>query len=148
MYPYMLLVIPVYLVMFKLGLLGSYPGIILFWRWGRSSSSSSSSSSAPYRREVIEAAIIDGAGEADVLFPASSCPWRAHHRHRGADHVPAQLVAIVPILVVSKSPDTYTLPVALLSMNSELGSNFQGIMALAVITTLPVAALSCWRRSA
>ncbi len=46
-----------------------------------------------------------------------------------------------PIMVISRSPDTYTLPVALLSMNSELGSNFQGIMALAVITTLPVAIL-------
>jgi ABC-type glycerol-3-phosphate transport system permease component len=44
-----------------------------------------------------------------------------------------------PVLVISRSPDTYTLPVALLAMNTELGSNFQGIMALAVITTLPVA---------
>ncbi len=26
-----------------------------------------------------------------------------------------------PIMVISRSPDTYTLPVALLSMNSELG---------------------------
>ncbi len=34
MYPYMLLVIPVYLVMFKLGLLGSYAGIILFLALG------------------------------------------------------------------------------------------------------------------
>ena len=34
-----------------------------------------------------------------------------------------------------------TLPVALLSMNGELGANFQGIMALSVITTLPVAVL-------
>jgi ABC-type glycerol-3-phosphate transport system permease component len=44
-----------------------------------------------------------------------------------------------PVLVISRSPDTYTLPVALLAMNTELGSNVQGIMALAVITTLPVA---------
>jgi ABC-type glycerol-3-phosphate transport system permease component len=44
-----------------------------------------------------------------------------------------------PVLVISRSPDTYTLPVALLAMNTELGSNVQGIMALAVIATLPVA---------
>ena len=44
----------------------------------------------------------------------------------------------LPVLVVSRSPDTYTLPVALLNLNGELGVNFQGIMALAVITTLPV----------
>ena len=43
-----------------------------------------------------------------------------------------------PILVISRSTDTYTLPVALLSLNSELGVNFQGIMALATLTTLPV----------
>ena len=34
MYPYMLLVIPVYLVMYHLGLLGSYIGIILFLALG------------------------------------------------------------------------------------------------------------------
>jgi ABC-type glycerol-3-phosphate transport system permease component len=44
----------------------------------------------------------------------------------------------LPILVVSKSPSTYTLPVALMNLNGELGVNFQGIMALSVITTLPV----------
>jgi len=46
-----------------------------------------------------------------------------------------------PILVISRSPDTFTLPVALLAMNGELGSNFRGIMALAFVTTLPVAVL-------
>jgi ABC-type glycerol-3-phosphate transport system permease component len=44
----------------------------------------------------------------------------------------------LPILVVSKSPATYTLPVALLNLNGELGVNFQGIMAMSVLTTLPV----------
>jgi ABC-type glycerol-3-phosphate transport system permease component len=44
----------------------------------------------------------------------------------------------LPVLVVSKSPDTYTLPVGLLSLNGELGVNFQGIMAMSVLTTIPV----------
>jgi hypothetical protein len=50
-----------------------------------------------------------------------------------------------PILVISRSPDTFTLPVALLAMNGELGSNFRGIMALAFVTTLPVAVCSARR---
>jgi ABC-type glycerol-3-phosphate transport system permease component len=44
----------------------------------------------------------------------------------------------LPVLVVSKSPSTYTLPVALMNLNGELGVNFQGIMALSAMTTLPV----------
>jgi ABC-type glycerol-3-phosphate transport system permease component len=43
--------------------------------------------------------------------------------------------------VISRGPETYTLPVALLSLNTELGASFQGIMALAVLTTLPPAIL-------
>jgi ABC-type glycerol-3-phosphate transport system permease component len=141
MYPYMLLVIPVYLVMFKLGLLGSYAGIILFLALGPIQFFLFEQFFRAIPGEVIEAAIIDGASEADVLFRIV-LPMAAP--------ITATVALITfllnwsqwfPILVVSKSPDTYTLPVALLSMNSELGSNFQGIMALAVITTLPVAAL-------
>lgn len=44
----------------------------------------------------------------------------------------------LPVMVISKSSDTFTLPVALLNLNGELGVNFQGIMALSVLTTLPV----------
>ncbi len=141
MYPYMLLVIPVYLVMFKLGLLGSYAGIILFLALGPIQFFLFEQFFRAIPGEVIEAAIIDGASEAQVLFMIV-LPIAAP--------ITATVALITfllnwsqwfPILVVSKSPDTYTLPVALLSMNSELGSNFQGIMALAVLTTLPVAVL-------
>jgi ABC-type glycerol-3-phosphate transport system permease component len=141
MYPYMLLVIPVYLVMFKLGLLGSYVGIILFLALGPIQFFLFEQFFRAIPGEVIEAAVIDGASEWQVLFRIV-LPMAAP--------ITATVALITfllnwsqwfPILVVSKSPDTYTLPVALLSMNSELGSNFQGIMALAVLTTLPVAAL-------
>ena len=141
MYPYMLLVIPVYIVMFKLGLLGSYAGIILFLALGPIQFFLFEQFFRAIPGEVIEAAIIDGANEVQILF-------------RIVLPVAAPISATValitfllnwsqwfPILIVSKSPDTYTLPVALLSMNSELGSNFQGIMALAVLTTLPIAVL-------
>ena len=141
MYPYMLLVIPVYLVMFKLGLLGSYAGIILFLALGPIQFFLFEQFFRAIPGEVIEAAIIDGANEWQVLFRIV-LPMAAP--------ITATVALITfllnwsqwfPFLVISRSPDTYTLPVALLSMNSELGSNFQGIMALAVLTTLPVAVL-------
>lgn len=141
MYPYMLLVIPVYLVMFKLGLLGSYAGIVLFLALGPIQFFLFEQFFRRIPGEVIEAAIIDGANEAQILFRIV-LPM--------ASSITATVALITfllnwaqwfPVLVISKTPDTYTLPVALLSMNTELGANFQGIMALAVITTLPVAGL-------
>ena len=51
---------------------------------------------------------------------------------------PPSVQAVPPIpMVISRAPDTFTLPVALLNLNGELGVNVQGIMALAVLTTLP-----------
>lgn len=141
MYPYMLLVIPVYLVMFKLGLLGSYAGIVLFLALGPIQFFLFEQFFRKIPGEVIEAAIIDGASEAQILFRIV-LPM--------ASSITATVALITfllnwaqwfPVLVISKTPDTYTLPVALLSMNTELGANFQGIMALAIITTLPVAGL-------
>jgi ABC-type glycerol-3-phosphate transport system permease component len=139
MYPYMLLVIPVYVVMFKLGLLGSYAGIILFLALGPIQFFLFEQFFRAIPKEVIEAGLMDGAGELTILFRLvmpMAMPVTA-------------TVALVtfllnwsqwfPVLIISRSPDTYTLPVALLAMNTELGANFQGIMALAVITTLPVA---------
>lgn len=138
MYPYMLLVIPVYIVMYKLGLLGSYTGIVLFLALGPIQFFLFEQFFRSIPNEVIEAAVIDGANEAQILF-------------RIVMPMAAPVVATVsiitfllnwaqwfPVLVVSRSPDTYTLPVALLTINGELGTNFQGIMALAVLTTIPV----------
>ncbi len=141
MYPYMLLVIPVYLVMFKLGLLGTYAGLILFLALGPIQFFLFEQFFRAIPKEVIEAAVCDGASETQILFRVV-LPM--------AMPITATVALITflltwaqwfPILVISSTPDTYTLPVALLSMNSELGANFQGIMALAVITTLPVAVL-------
>lgn len=137
MYPYMLLVIPVYIVMFQLGLLGSYTGIILFLSLGPVQFFLFEQFFRTLPREVIEAATIDGAGELQILLRVV-LPM--------AQPVVATVAAITfllnwaqwfPVMVISTSPDTYTLPVALLNLNGELGTNFQGIMALAVIATLP-----------
>ena len=138
MYPYMLLVIPVYIVMFKIGLLGSYAGIILFLALGPIQFFLFEQFFRTIPKSLIEAALIDGATERQILFSVVlpiAMPVVAT----------ASIITFLlnwaqwlPVLVVSKSPDTYTLPVALMNLNGELGVNFQGIMALAVLTTIPV----------
>ncbi len=141
MYPAMLLVIPTYLVLFHVGLLGTYTGIVLmlsfqpilflmFVQFFRS-----------IPKELIESARMDGASEIQILFrivlPIAKpilytvfligflLNWKQW----------------LPILVISASPEQYTLPVALLAMNSEYGVNFQSTMALAALTTIPIVIL-------
>ena len=138
MYPYMLLVIPVYIVMYKIGLLGSYSGIVLFLALGPIQFFLFEQFFQTIPRSVLEAAVIDGASEIQILFFVVlplAMPVVAT----------ASIITFLlnwaqwlPVLVVSKSPDTYTLPVALMNLNGELGVNFQGIMALSVLTTIPV----------
>lgn len=138
MYPYMLLVIPVYIVMYKLGLLGTYSGIILFLALGPIQFFLFEQFFRSVPRSIIEAAVIDGANELQVLFQIVlplAMPVVAT----------ASIITFLlnwsqwlPVLVVSRSPDTYTLPVALMTINGELGVNFQGVMALSVLTTIPV----------
>jgi ABC-type glycerol-3-phosphate transport system permease component len=141
MYPYMLLVIPVYIVVYKLGLLGSYAGIVLFLAVSPIQFFLFEQFFRTLPHEVIEAATIDGASEVQILFRIV-LPM--------AQSIVATVAIITfllnwaqwfPVLVISSTSDTYTLPVALLNMNGELDSNFQGVMALAVITTVPVALL-------
>lgn len=141
MYPAMLLVIPVYLVVFQLGLLGTYTGIILFLslmpilflmlvQFFRS-----------IPKELIESAKMDGASEMQVfrkiVLPIS-------RPILGTVFLIGFLLnwkQWLPILVIATSPDQYTLPVALLSMNTELGIDFQATMALAALTTVPIIVL-------
>lgn len=141
MYPYMLLVIPVYIVMHQIGLLGSPLGIVLFLSLGPIQFFLFEQFFRAIPKEVIEAATIDGASE-----------WQVLHRIVLPMAMPVTVtVALIgflltwaqwfPVLVISRGPETYTLPVALLSLNTELGASFQGIMALAVLTTLPPAIL-------
>ena len=138
MYPYMLLVIPVYIVMYKIGLLGTYTGIVLFLAVGPIQFFLFEQFFQTMPKSVLEAAVVDGATEWQILFQVvlpMAMPVVAT----------AAIITFLlnwsqwlPILVVSKSPATYTLPVALLNLNGELGVNFQGIMAMSVLTTLPV----------
>jgi multiple sugar transport system permease protein len=141
MYPNMMLVIPLYFVVYHLGLLGSYAGIILpvslvpltffvFVQFFRT-----------IPREIIEAASVDGASEwaifSRIVLPIARPVVST-----------ATLIAFLltwkqwlPVVVLSTTSDSYTLPVALISLNSEYGVNFQATMALATLTVLPVVVL-------
>ncbi len=139
MYPYMLLVIPVYIVMYQLGLLGGYTGIVLFLSLGPVQFFLFEQFFRTLPPEVLEAATIDGASERQMLVRIV-LPM--------ATPVVATVATITfllnwaqwfPVLIISTTPDTYTLPVALLTLSGELGTNFQGIMALSLVTTLPPA---------
>ena len=138
MYPNMMLVIPLYFVVYHMGMLGTYAGIILsvslvpltffvFVQFFRT-----------IPREIIEAASVDGASEwaifSHIVVPIARPVVST-----------ATLIAFLltwkqwfPVMVLSTTSDSYTLPVALISLNSEYGINFQATMALATLTVLPV----------
>jgi len=125
----------------KLGLLGGYVGIVLFLTLGPVQFFLFEQFFRTLPAEVIEAATIDGAAEWQILFRVVLPMARP---------VVATIAIITfllnwaqwfPVLVISATPDTYTLPVALLAQNGELDTNFQATMALAVLTTLPPALL-------
>jgi ABC-type glycerol-3-phosphate transport system permease component len=137
MYPYMLLVIPVYLVVYKLGLLGGYTGIVLFLSLGPVQFFLFEQFFRTLPAEVIEAATIDGAGETAILFRIVLPMARPVVATVAIITFLLNWAQWFPVMVISSSPDTYTLPVALLNVNGELGTNFQAIMALAVLTAIP-----------
>lgn len=141
MYPYMLLVIPVYIVIYKLGLLGGYAGIVLFLALGPIQFFLFEQFFRTLPGEVIEAATIDGAGELTILFRIVLPMARPVVATVAIITFLLNWAQWFPVLVISSTSDTWTLPVALLNLNGELGANFQGIMAMSVVTTIPVAAL-------
>lgn len=138
MYPNMLLVMPLYFIMYYLGLLGTYVGIILsiaiiplvffiFIQFFRT-----------IPKELLNAATVDGAGEFQslryVIMPIAAPIFMT-----------AVLIAVLlnwkqwfQILVISTSPESYSLPVALVSLNTEYGVDFQATMALASLTCVPI----------
>lgn len=141
MYPNMMLVIPLYFVVFKLGLLGSYTGIILVMSLVPLVFFIFVQFFAAIPREVLEAASIDGASEWQMLRLIIVPIARPVI-------LTASLIAFLlnwkqwfPILVLSTTSDTYTLPVGLIALNTEYGINFQATMALATLTVVPVVAL-------
>lgn len=141
MYPYMLLLIPVYLVMHQLGLLGSPVGIILFLSLGPIQFFLFDQFFRAIPKELIEAALVDGANEWQVL-------WRVvMPMARGVVGTVTLITFLLnwaqwfPVIVIANAPTSYNLPAALLMINTALGVDFPAIMALATVTTLPVIAV-------
>jgi len=138
MYPYMLLLIPIYLVMHQLGLLGSSLGIILLLSLGPIQFFLFDQFFRGIPRELVEAALVDGATEWTVL-------WRVVLPLAWPVVATVTLITFLlnwaqwfPVIVIASAPSTYNLPAALLMLNTALGVDFPAIMALATIITLPV----------
>lgn len=138
MYPYILLMTPVYVVMFKLGLLGTRLGIVLFLALGPIQYFLFREFFSKVPKAVIESAQMDGAGEFQtfvrIIAPMAKPVFMT-----------ALLLGFIinwdnwfPVLVISTSMKTYTLPVALFNLDSQLEVNFPEIMALSTVVSLPV----------
>ena len=138
MYPYILLVLPVYIIVFQLGLLGSYTGIIIFLCLGPIQFFLFREFFTKIPREVIESAQVDGASEFQI-FSRIVMPMA-----RPVFMTVTLLTFILnwdnwfPVLVISTTMDTYTLPVALFTLDTQLETNFPEIMALSTVVSLPV----------
>lgn len=141
MYPYILLVMPVYIIIFQLGLLGTYAGIIIFLCLGPIQFFLFREFFTKIPREVIESAQVDGAGEFRI-FSGIVMPMA-----RPVFMTVTLLTFILnwdnwfPVLVISTSMKTYTLPVALFTLDTQLETNFPEIMALSTVVALPVIAI-------
>ena len=138
MYPYILLMTPVYVLMYRMGLLGSIAGIVLFLALGPIQFYLFKEFFTKIPRSLIESAQIDGASE-----------WRMFQSIILPMAKPVFMTAILltfilnwdnwfPVLIISTSMKTYTLPVALFNLDSQLEVNFPEIMALSTVVSLPV----------
>lgn len=138
MYPYILLLMPVYVIMFRIGLLGSRTGIILFLTLGPVQFFLFREFFAKIPRELIESAQIDGAKEIRTF-------WSIVVPMARPVFLTVLLLGFIlnwenwfPVLVISTSMKTYTLPVVLFNYDSQLEVNFPEIMALAAVVSIPI----------
>jgi ABC-type glycerol-3-phosphate transport system permease component len=141
MYPAMLLAIPTYLVVYRLGLLGTYSGIILMLSFQPVLFLMLLQFFRSIPRELVESAKMDGATELQILLRIVLPIARPILYTVFLIGFLLNWKQWLPIMIVSSSPEQYTLPVALLAMNSEYGVNFQSTMALAALTTIPIVIL-------
>jgi ABC-type glycerol-3-phosphate transport system permease component len=141
MYPYILLLMPVYVLMFRLGLLGTYTGIILFLTLGPIQYYLFREFFSKVPDSVIESAQMDGATEWQVfgriVFPMARPVF-----------LTGFLLTFIlnwdkwfPVLVISTSMKTYTLTVALFNLDTQLQVDFPAIMALSTIVSAPIIAV-------
>lgn len=144
MYPAVLLLIPLYVIVVKMGLYGTnnFSGIILAsctGAWGAALPYflfRQFFTSVPY--SLTEAGTIDGASEwqifSKLIFPSMRPVITTSF-----------LIAFLtgwgnwlPVLMLSKDMSTYTLAAMLVNLNSDLGVDLSMTAALSTIVTLPV----------
>ncbi|MDD3456446.1 carbohydrate ABC transporter permease [Sphaerochaeta sp.] len=144
MYPAVLLLIPLYVVVVKMGLYGTnnFGGIILAsstGAWGAALPfflAKQFFASVPYA--LIEAATIDGANEMQifrrvmlpVMFPVLATSFLISFLTSWGTWL--------PVLMLSKDMSTYTLAAMLVNLNSDLGVDLSQTAALSTVLTLPV----------
>lgn len=138
MYPYILLLMPVYVIMFRLGLLGSRIGIILFLTLGPVQYFLFREFFSKIPKELVESGQMDGAREIQT-FSYIVAPMAR------PVFLTVFLLSFIlnwenwfPVLIISTSMKTYTLPVVLFNFDSQLEVNFPEIMALATVVSIPI----------
>lgn len=138
MYPYILLLMPVYVIMFRIGLLGTRAGTILFLTLGPVQYFLFREFFAKIPKELIESAQIDGAREIQTF-------WSIVVPMARPVFLTVFLLSFIlnwenwfPVLIISTSMKTYTLPVVLFNFDSQLEVNFPEIMALAAVVSVPI----------
>lgn len=141
MYPGILLVIPAYIVVYHLGLLGTYAGIILYLSLLPVLYLLLSEFFRSIPRELIEVAKVDGATEMQTFWHVVLPLMRPILYTSIMIGFLLNWKQWVPVTVIASGAKQHTLPVALLALNSEFGVSFQSTMALSTITTIPVVIL-------
>jgi ABC-type glycerol-3-phosphate transport system permease component len=144
MYPAVLLLIPLYVLVIKMGLygVGNFWGIIF------ASSTGAWGAALPFflfrqffqtvPYELIEAGTIDGAGEATIFF-------RLMVPIMAPVFLTSTLISFLsswglwlPVVMLSQDMSTYNLAAMLVNLNSDLGVDLSMTAALSTVITLPV----------
>ena len=141
MYPWALLIIPVYIVVIKLGLIGTHVGIVLAITGGTGIALPFFLFQQFFRQvpdELIECACVEGAGEVAILTKIVIPMSRPVYGTVTLIQFMLLWGEWFYVSVLSNSLSTASLPVSLLNMNSELGIELNEVMALSALISVPI----------
>ncbi|MFD3004573.1 carbohydrate ABC transporter permease [Thermus tengchongensis] len=140
--PFVVTYLPSYLLVARLGLLNTFPGLILPMLTAGYAAFLLRQHFLGFPREILEAAVVDGAGTRDLLF-----------RILVPANLPTLLALFITLfigawnqfvwpLLVANRPDMYVLTVAVQRFAGGEGANAWGpLMAASVLATLPTLVL-------
>lgn len=144
MYPAVLLLIPLYVIVVKMGMYGvnNFTGIIFAsatGAWGAALPFflfKQFFASVPY--SLIEASTIDGANEWQIFFKVMLPIMYPVLTTAFLISFLTAWGAWLPVLMLSKDMSTYTLSAMLVNLNSDLGVDLSQTAALSTVVTMPV----------